>query len=48
MRNAIELGSNQIVNVELIHEGNYTCEVFLGHLGLIMTKNVTFYVIGKW
>ena len=49
MRNATERISKQIINVEFIHEGNYMCEVYLGHLGgLIMKKNVEFYVIGEW
>ena len=40
--------SNQITDVRLTHEGQYVCEVILGHLnGLIMKKNVTFYVIGE-
>jgi len=38
--------SNQITDVRLTHEGQYVCEVFLGHLnGLRMKRNVTFYVI---
>ena len=49
MRNASNLVSKQIINVDLIHEGNYMCEVYLGHLGgLTMKKNVEFYVIGEW
>ena len=48
-KNATDLDNNQIINVDLIHEGHYTCEVFLGHLGgLTMEKNVEFYVIGEW
>ena len=49
MKNDTNRVSNQIINVDLIHEGSYTCEVFLGHLrGLTMMKNVDFYVIGEW
>ena len=49
MKNDTNRVSNQIINVDLIHEGSYMCEVYLGHLGgLTMTKNVEFYVIGEW
>ena len=49
MKNDTNRVSNQIINVDLIHEGNYMCEVFLGNLGgLVMKKNVEFYVIGEW
>ena len=49
MKNDTNLDNNQIINVDLIHEGSYTCEVYLGHLGgLTMEKNVEFYVIGEW
>ena len=49
MKNATNRVSNQIINVDLTHEGHYTCDVYLGHLGgLTITKSVTFYVIGEW
>lgn len=48
MKNATNPVSNQIINVDLTHEGHYMCEVYLGHVGLTMKKNVTLYVIGEW
>ena len=48
MKNATNPVSNQIINVDLTHEGKYMCEVYLGVLDLTMKKNVTFYVIGEW
>ena len=48
MRNASNPVNDQIINVNLTHEGNYMCEVYVGVLDLTMKKNVTFYVIGEW
>ena len=48
MKNATNPVSNQIINVELTHEGKYMCEVYLGHLRLTIKKSVIFYVIGEW
>ena len=48
MRNDTNPVSNQIINVEFTHEGNYMCVVYLGHVGLTMKKNVEFYIIGEW
>ena len=39
--------SGEFADVQLAHEGEYTCEVFLSAIDLIMTKLVRFTVIGK-